>query len=595
LNKADKKEGIHVIKTLVRLLPMVVRASPLIFCITQAVNLLQGISFGLITMFTQRFFDKAALFTQKGTTLQAVVVSLIALGGIYLFNQLINGIGNFIPWVYILKASGILSKKIHIKMSRLSAIDFENTETLDDINKAELGKNNVVRFTCVCSMILFFYVPYFLFMAYYLFSLKPILVIAIIIIFIPTALTQLIRAKVFSKLENQSASVRRECEYYESCIVGREYFKETRFLGGFSFFQKLYHESLIHLNKLTFKAEMKTNLYKLGMQMLTITGYFGVLFLLFDALMKREISVGSFAAVFASIGQLFWMMHQVVSWHLGEVAQNLGATRNFLSFLDIEERGGAENVLSETADIQVKNVTFSYPGTDEDAIKNVSFTIKNGETIAIVGENGSGKSTLIRLITGLYLPKEGEVLYGDINTKEISIQSLFSKMSAVFQKYQRYQLTLRENIAISSVERTAEEKELDAITDMSGFSKKDTSFPDGYDTMLSREFNGVDLSGGQWQRVAIARGFFRLHDMIILDEPTAAIDPFEETRIYNRFAEISRDKTAVIVTHRLGSVKLADRILVMKKGMLVEIGTHHELIKKQGEYARLYTSQEQWY
>ncbi|WP_242982570.1 ATP-binding cassette domain-containing protein [Acetatifactor muris] len=113
--------------------------------------------------------------------------------------------------------------------------------------------------------------------------------------------------------------------------------------------------------------------------------------------------------------------------------------------------------------------------------------------------------------------------------------------------------------------------------------------------MLSREFGGIDLSGGQWQRVAIARGFFRSHDLIILDEPTAAIDPYEETRIYNRFAEIARDKTAVIVTHRLGSVKLADRILVMKEGEAVQTGTHEELIVRDGEYKRLYEAQEQWY
>jgi ATP-binding cassette subfamily B protein len=142
---------------------------------------------------------------------------------------------------------------------------------------------------------------------------------------------------------------------------------------------------------------------------------------------------------------------------------------------------------------------------------------------------------------------------------------------------------------------TPEPGRLDGICAQAGVEQDGEAFPQGYDTMLSREFDGVDLSGGQWQRVAIARGFYRDHRIIVLDEPTAAIDPIEETRIYRRFAEISRGKTAIIVTHRLGSVKLADRIAVMKGGSICETGRHEELLAAGGEYARLYASQEQWY
>ena len=139
------------------------------------------------------------------------------------------------------------------------------------------------------------------------------------------------------------------------------------------------------------------------------------------------------------------------------------------------------------------------------------------------------------------------------------------------------------------------ETELDKVCAQAGIDKSDGSLNNGYETMLSREFDGVDLSGGQWQRVAIARSFFRSHQFIVLDEPTAAIDPIEETRVYNHFTEISKGKTALIVTHRLGSVKLADRILVMKNGRLIEQGSHAELMAAEDEYARLYKSQEQWY
>ncbi len=273
----------------------------------------------------------------------------------------------------------------------------------------------------------------------------------------------------------------------------------------------------------------------------------------------------------------------------------MGTIKNYLSFMEIPERKGEETLIESDWDINLEGVAFSYPLSDHLAVKNVSFTIKNSETVAIVGENGSGKTTIVRLITGLYLPDEGMVLYGDEDIRNISVKSLFMKTSGVFQKFQKYQLTLRENVAISDVDKEPVNDELDRISAMSGLDVSDSSLERGYDTMLSREFDGVDLSGGQWQRIAIARGFYRSHDLIVLDEPTASIDPLEETKIYKRFAEISKDKTAIIVTHRLGSVKLADRIIVMDKGEVADIGSHTELISRCDKYRVMWDAQAQYY
>ncbi|MCG8514480.1 MAG: ATP-binding cassette domain-containing protein, partial [Halanaerobiales bacterium] len=307
------------------------------------------------------------------------------------------------------------------------------------------------------------------------------------------------------------------------------------------------------------------------------------------------ISVGAFAAIFASVDAMFNHMTRWICYNLGDIARGFGSVQYYLRFLEKPEKKKRNAQIPANINISLRNVSFTYPNANQKAVETISFNIKNGETIAIVGENGSGKSTLVRLITGLYLPDQGDVFYGEINTKEVSSRSLFRNMSAVFQKYQRYQMSLRENIGISDVDIIMDDPELDKICNKAGFDKNDSSFTDRYDTMLSREFDGVDLSGGQWQRIAIARSFYRTHRIIVLDEPTAAIDPLEETKIYNRFAEISKNKTALIATHRLGSVKMADRILVMKQGKLVEQGTHTELLAKEGEYVRLYQSQEQWY
>lgn len=575
------------------MIPKIARAAPVLFHVRNIAFIAQGLTYGMIAPITQNLFDKAVDFADGKAELAVVITGLAILALAHIVKQAINGIVNFISYNYWGKIEGSLSLDLHKKMNSISPECFEDTRILDEINKAVQGKDEAAWYT---GTILFMLCTstYYLVMAVYLFQMKPILVVSLALVFIPTFLAHFFRTSVFSQAEDKAAPVRREFDYYENCMTGREYFKETRILGVFPYFKKLYTDSLSLLNKLKFRASVKADLAELGMQVLSLGGYVGILLLLVDSLMKGEIGVGAFAAVFASVDQMFSMMKGLFD-RVSILAGYFGKVQNYLSFMQIPEREGTDVDLPEGADISLSGVSFSYPGTDREAVGDVTLTIKSGETVAVVGENGSGKTTLVRLIVGLYLPNKGDVYYGEGKTKTISTTSLFKQISAVFQKYQRYQMTLRENIGISSVDDAVTDERLDMVCAQAGIVKRDGSFPNGYDTMLSREFDGVDLSGGQWQRVAIARSFFRSHRFIVLDEPTAAIDPIEETKIYKHFAEISKGKTALIVTHRLGSAKLADRIFVMKQGRLVEQGTHEELLAVEGEYARLYKSQEQWY
>jgi ATP-binding cassette subfamily B protein len=572
-----------------------IRVSPGFFFAWQVVALLHGISYGVIAPITQYFFDLSTDFAMHQETLVTVIIGLIILGFTHVVKQALNGIANFMNMIYYRKTEGAFSVGLHEKMSRINPICFEDTRALDDMNKAIEGKNQAVWFTGTLLLTCTFYIPYFICMAFYMITIKPLLVVSLALVFTPTLFTQIFRTKVFSKAENKAAPIRRELDYYENCMVDRVYFKETRILGAFSYFRKLFADSLSLMNKLRFQAAVKSDLAELGMQILSLSGYIGILLLLLDSLLKGDIGVGAFAAIFASVDQMFSLMKELLCNNLGAVARDLGRVQNYLRFMQLPEREGETAVLGGDTDISLHEVSFTYPGGEKKAVDCVSLYLKHGETVAIVGENGSGKSTLVRLITGLYLPDDGDVSYGGISTKSINANSLYKKISAVFQNYQRYQMTLCENIGISDVDKPTEETELNRVCAWAGIDGDDASLHHGYDTMLSREFDGVDLSGGQWQRIAIARSFFRSHQLIVLDEPTAAIDPIEETRIYNRFAEISRDKTALIITHRLGSVRLADRILVMKQGRLAEQGTHGDLMKSKGEYARLYQTQERWY
>lgn len=592
-----KNEDISLYKILRKIIPMVFTACPIYFIFFNIAAIMNGLSYVGITFMTQKFFDSITNAVSSGGTIENIMPIAIGLGLTLIVSEIINGIFNFIPDDLAYRATCYLGSKINEKAGKLDPLVFEDTSSLDDINKANAGLMNSMFLVFILSMIFTFYLPYFIIMGVYLYSLKPLLALSLIIIFIPVALTQFIRVKVFTKLADESAPIRREFEYYEKCIIDREYFKETRLLGAFGYFKDLYLSSIRLLNKKIWVAERRSGLMELAMKGITLLGYMGVLYLLVDALIKGDISVGAFAAVFASIGKMFSAMEEIICRHIGAITQDLGNVKNLVRFLDMPEREGEDFVIKGVPGISLKGISFKYPCAEKEAISNINLEVQPGETIAIVGENGAGKTTLVKLMTGLYIPSNGRVIFGGADTSKVSIKSLYNNVSAVFQNFQKYKLNLGENISISDLKdiKSLNKESLNHATKKADLIIDKEKFKDSYETMLSREFDGIDLSGGQWQKIAIARGFYKVHDTIVLDEPTASIDPIEETKIYNKFAHMSKDKTAIIVTHRLGSAKIANRIVVMDKGEICEIGTHDELISSNGKYAKMYKAQSKWY
>ncbi|WP_195574148.1 ABC transporter ATP-binding protein [Paenibacillus sp. 1001270B_150601_E10] len=589
--KGRSSSDISFFEIIWKVLKMAFAAGPIYIIVNNLMAIMNGVSQGVITYMTQIFFDSVSDAVTMNTGARQVIMFAIALFLTVIVSQIINGLNNFMGMSYFKKVIGYFNQKINLKASKIHPIAYENPETLDDINKASLGATNSLGLLFTTTTIFSYYLPYFLFMFFYLYSLDPALAITLIFVFVPVALSQYIRSAVFTKLEDEIAPVRREYDYYSKSIAE----KETRILGAFSYFRDLLRGSARYLNQATWRAEKKAGMLELSMSLVTLLGYVGILILFVRSLLKGNITVAAFAAVFASIDTMFGTMNAIISTHIANLTKDLGTIKNFIRFLKMPERGGVEKKKGEDHSISVSNVSFRYPNAETDSLKHVSLSIKNGETVAIVGENGSGKSTLVKLILGLYEPTEGKVMVADANTKDTSMGSLFSRTSAVFQHYQRYKLTLEENIRMSDPHAAEQAEKLEKVMENVGLDKHNRSFPDGYQTMLSREFNGVECSGGQWQRIAIARGLYRDHDIIVLDEPTAAIDPIEEMNVYQKFAEIADKKTAIIVTHRLGSAKIADHIIVMHRGEILEQGTHDELMSKGGKYQEMFHSQAKWY
>ncbi len=606
-DRFSDKKVYGITRMFLRLIKKTFKYAPIGLTMLFIVSFLQGFGGGFTAKVQQYFYDRVEMLYNNEIGIGDALSALVLFGLFGLAIQLTNSFVNLYFSVFMDRVSGINQREINMKLSRLSPILFEDTGMLDDMEKASQGMYASVYFALIIVLIIALYIPCIIVMGWYLFSLKPLLAISIVVVFIPVMLSQILKTKVYTKVEDKSAPKRREMGYYESCCSSRNLFKETRILGAFGYFHKLYKDCLRSVQQISWKANIKTGHMDLGMNLVSLTGYLFILYITFTATMNGEISIGAFVAVINSIGSLFGLMNELICSHFNNISKDLGKVRNYIRLLEFEEHGGTQTDIGDNFDIVLDNVSFRYPaGKSKEendaepenptyAVKNVSLTIKNGETIAIVGENGSGKSTLVRLLTGMYKPVEGDVYLGSHNTKNLSLKSAFAKTSGVFQKYQRYQMTLSDNISISMIDKKPDKEILDEVSIMASVDVDDRSFPQGYDTMLSREFDGVDLSGGQWQCVAIARGFYRDHRLIVLDEPTAAIDPLEERNIYDRFAKISRDKTAVIVTHRLGSVKLADRIVMMEKGAIVGCGSHNELYAECTQYAKLWDSQAESY
>lgn len=247
--------------------------------------------------------------------------------------------------------------------------------------------------------------------------------------------------------------------------------------------------------------------------------------------------------------------------------------------------------------IVFENVSFAYPGTDRYVLKNINLTIRPGETAVLVGLNGAGKTTFIKLLTRLYDPSEGRILLDGKDIREYDVRDLYSMFGIIFQDFGKYAFSVSENVRFGDVDRVADEGAVKDAAIAANAGDFIDRLPNGYDTPLMRVFepDGIELSIGQWQKLAIARAFYSSSDILILDEPTASLDPIAEQEIFNEFDELRRDKTTIFVSHRLSSATMATKIIVLEYGELVEEGTHKELMMKKGRYYELFSTQARRY
>ena len=310
--------------------------------------------------------------------------------------------------------------------------------------------------------------------------------------------------------------------------------------------------------------------------------------------LKNRLSVSEFIFCFGIItGFSNWIMNLVFSFmEISRCCTDCALYREFVE--ESVSEGKPEVDLGEVRSIEFSNVFFTYPASDTETIRNMSFKVNKGENIAIVGENGAGKTTAIKLLCGLYYPSEGDILINGRSSKEFSSDSYFDLFSAVFQDYCFMPMTIAENI---TAEQSYDKERLFAAFDKAGITDKINSLSEKENTLMVKDVykNAADFSGGEKQKLLLAKAVYKNAPVLILDEPTAALDPISENELYLKYNELTENKISFFISHRLSSTRFCDRILFIKDGAVAESGTHEELMAKKGAYYRMYQTQSMYY
>ncbi len=391
----------------------------------------------------------------------------------------------------------------------------------------------------------------------------------------------------------------REYSILGDMLKSREYVKENRLFQSSDYLIDTYRKRLSQRNKVYEKFYFKHLKRNFTTQnVMRLAQLVNALLLLF-LYINGDVSIGLMISLTITI------FTSLYSWDgLGGCATLFVASGYHIKFFEFydkyfalsEDEYGEDNEFPKDFTIEFDNVHFSYPGSEKKILKGLTFTIHHGEKVSIVGENGEGKTTMIKLLLGLFSPDSGTISVGGKPLSSYTLAVRQKLFGPVFQDFVKYSLSLSENVGVGDVVHADDGQAIQAAMKKAQVDRFLSDLPNGEKTLLGRDFEGgVDLSGGQWQRIAIARAFMGDKPILILDEPTSQLDPMAESRIYSEFKQMSEGKTAIFITHRLGSTLITDRILVISDGRVTQTGSHEELMAQGGLYAEMFQSQKQWY
>lgn len=600
LSTENESHASRVIKAYQTLLGIIASEAPVMVALT----FLTGISLGVMRLLNlvvnRDIFDDGLALATGEMAFQRYLPTLIAFVVLALLPPILNEvyIYGFVQPRALLVLRTAFKRRMLKKLARMKYEHLESEASMEVIDKAYHRAENAARHLFPMYVIIFSsnlvgsagILIYMAFVKWWL----PLTILAPAVLEIVLAAQQ--NFNIYLELESYW---NRERQYgiLGGYLRARDYLREMKLFGSARDLIEIYRTRLNarnreyegyyfkHLKRHFVKGNI-TKLAKLANVLLVLALF-----------VTGQLTIGLFITLSLTI---LTSLFESIAWGVG-VYRWSGYHINFFEFykkyLDLsEEVDGEADELPQHFDIEFRDVWFRYPGTDRDILRGLSFHVADGEKLSIVGQNGEGKTTMIKLLLRLFEPDRGEILVGGLPISAYSRQSLTRLFGPVFQDFNRYAITLRENIGVGFVDQLTDDDRLAYAAHKGKVDPFVDDLPHGYDTVLGREFEGgVDLSGGQWQRIAIARAFMGDKPVLLLDEPTSQLDPIAESQLYREFAEMANGKTAIFITHRLASTMITDRILVIQDGVVTQEGTHDQLMADGGLYAEMFEAQKHWY
>lgn len=562
-------------------------------CMKLLNSVLTAIIVPVNTVLLQRIVDDILILLQENRfhfILNTHLVIFIA--GVF-SEVLLTGLDRYVEIRFDMQITDRLEKEIVRKYRKLNYSCYEDPQTYDSISRISQNPGEKIRmiFWKLCEMvrIIILLIGYLL-----IFQQASPLLVGIFLLFLPPMLYENYKAGcLWYDLYSRQTADERKIAYYERLLTGKTSLAELKIYQATDYIEKLWKKQSSKLRKE--KEETLIRVEKALLRKSTFAALWYLCsggFLLYGVITGR-ISVSMFLVLFQTILNIVDTVNGLLETfgNFSREIQEMSYLHSFFALKNIPERKGC--IDRPVRRIRFEHVCFSYPNAGTETLHDISFELDLSKSTAIVGENGSGKTTIIKLLCGLYQPTSGRILFDEYDIRNLNNGEIGKAIKVVFQDFFQYELTIRENIGFGNLARISHDLELQEVLDavhLEELKKLEL------DTSLGKlEHEGIDLSRGQWQRLAVGRIFLNDTGYAVLDEPTASVDPVSEYNMYQLFYLLLRSRGSLMISHRLASAKMADHILVLKNGTIAEQGNHTELMKNQELYHELFCRQAEWY